>query len=99
MEKHEEQPGSGLKRSLGLLDTVSIEVGAIIGAGIFALTGMAVARCGPAVPILNHSPGYRKKATVLATIKPCACAAYWTRQSGVWNWPSFPGICPASWKV
>jgi len=51
MEKHEEQPGSGLKRSLGLLDTVSIEVGAIIGAGIFALTGMAIARCGPAVPI------------------------------------------------
>ncbi|MCX6001984.1 MAG: APC family permease, partial [Chloroflexi bacterium] len=51
MEKHEEQPGSGLKRSLGLLDTVSIEVGAIIGAGIFALTGMAVARCGPGVPV------------------------------------------------
>ncbi len=50
MEKRDESSAPGLKRSLGLLDTVSIEVGAIIGAGIFALTGMAVARCGPAVP-------------------------------------------------
>jgi APA family basic amino acid/polyamine antiporter len=50
MEKRDESSAPGLKKSLGLLDTVSIEVGAIIGAGIFALTGMAIARCGPAVP-------------------------------------------------
>ena len=51
MQEKEGLPGSGLKKSLGLLDTVSIEVGAIIGAGIFALTGLAVAKCGPGVPI------------------------------------------------
>jgi len=51
MQEKEVSPGSGLKKSLGLLDTVSIEVGAIIGAGIFALTGLAVAKCGPGVPI------------------------------------------------
>ena len=50
MENKDMASGSGLKRSLGLLDTVSIEVGAIIGAGIFALTGMAVAMCGPSLP-------------------------------------------------
>jgi APA family basic amino acid/polyamine antiporter len=51
MEKQGESSEIGLKKSLGLLDTVSIEVGAIIGAGIFALTGIAVGICGAAVPI------------------------------------------------
>jgi len=51
MQEKEGSSGSGLKKSLGLLDTVSIEVGAIIGAGIFALTGLAVAKCGPGTPI------------------------------------------------
>jgi len=51
MKEKETSPETGLKKSLGLLDTVSIEVGAIIGAGVFALTGLAVAKCGPGVPI------------------------------------------------
>jgi basic amino acid/polyamine antiporter, APA family len=41
----------GLKRELGLTDAVSIEIGSMIGAGIFALTGMAIGITGPAVPI------------------------------------------------
>ncbi len=41
----------GLRRALGLLDVVAIEIGTIIGAGIFALTGMAIGICGAAVPI------------------------------------------------
>ncbi|MBM3149624.1 MAG: amino acid permease, partial [Chloroflexi bacterium] len=51
MAKATEESELGLKRELGLLDTVSIEVGGIIGAGIFALTGMAIGMCGAAVPI------------------------------------------------
>lgn len=41
----------GLRRELGLLDVVAIEIGTIIGAGIFALTGIAIGICGAAVPI------------------------------------------------
>lgn len=41
--------GLGLKRALGLKDVVAIEVGSTIGAGIFALTPIAVGMCGPSV--------------------------------------------------
>jgi basic amino acid/polyamine antiporter, APA family len=41
----------GLKRELGLTDAVSIEIGSMIGAGIFALTGMGIGITGPAVPL------------------------------------------------
>ena len=41
-----------LKRSLGVLDLTALGIGAIIGAGIFVLTGTAAAlHAGPAVPI------------------------------------------------
>ncbi len=40
----------GLKRALGALDLTALGIGAIIGAGIFVLTGVAAARlAGPAV--------------------------------------------------
>jgi APA family basic amino acid/polyamine antiporter len=42
---------AGLKTSLGLTDTIAINVGAIVGAGIFALTGIAGGLCGPAIPL------------------------------------------------
>ncbi|MEM2475785.1 MAG: amino acid permease, partial [Thermofilaceae archaeon] len=38
-----------LKRQLNLLDAVSIGLGAIIGAGIFVLVGIAAGLAGPAV--------------------------------------------------
>jgi basic amino acid/polyamine antiporter, APA family len=42
----------GLKRSLGALDLVTLGIGAIIGTGIFVLTGHAAARnAGPAVAL------------------------------------------------
>jgi APA family basic amino acid/polyamine antiporter len=39
---------SALRRELGLLDAVAIGVGAIIGAGIFVVTGVAAGVAGPA---------------------------------------------------
>jgi APA family basic amino acid/polyamine antiporter len=48
-----EAAGEGsLKRALGPLNLVTLGIGAIIGAGIFVLTGLAAAlHAGPAVPI------------------------------------------------
>lgn len=51
MKKESAVSELGLKRELGLLDVVSIEIGAMIGAGIFALTGIAIGISGSAVPI------------------------------------------------
>lgn len=41
----------GLKRVLGLPQTVAVAVGMTIGAGIFVLTGIATGYTGPAVPL------------------------------------------------
>jgi APA family basic amino acid/polyamine antiporter len=41
----------GLKRTLNLLDATSIGIGAIIGAGIFVVLGIAIGYAGPAVII------------------------------------------------
>ena len=51
IEKMEAESGeSGLKRTLGPLSLVALGIGAIIGAGIFSLTGIAAAdNAGPAV--------------------------------------------------
>lgn len=40
---------SELKRSLGVLGAASVSIGAIIGAGIFVLIGVASGLAGPAV--------------------------------------------------
>ncbi len=42
-------PRQNLKRSITLLHLVGIEIGQSIGAGIFALTGIALARTGPSL--------------------------------------------------
>jgi len=41
----------GLKRVLGLRDLVGIEIGTTIGAGVFALTGLAASMTGSGVPL------------------------------------------------
>jgi len=51
MEKGAGAGELGLKKELGLVDVVSIEIGAMVGAGIFALTGIAIGISGSAVPI------------------------------------------------
>ncbi len=41
----------GLKRNLGLLDATSVGIGAIIGAGIFVVLGIAIGYAGPSIVI------------------------------------------------
>lgn len=43
--------GSESSGGIGLLEAVAIEVGLIVGAGLFALTGVATDLAGPAVPV------------------------------------------------
>ena len=48
----QEEGGGGLKRALGPVNLITLGIGAIIGAGIFVLTGQAAAKhAGPAVAI------------------------------------------------
>lgn len=47
MQDNESTPS--LKRTLGLFDATAIGVGAIVGAGIFVVLGIAIGYAGPAV--------------------------------------------------
>src|SRR5580700_1195128 len=50
LNEAEDEGESGLKRTLGPLNLITLGIGAIIGAGIFVLTGQAAAAyAGPAV--------------------------------------------------
>src|SRR6201999_1638531 len=50
MHEAEDEGGSGLKRALGPINLITLGIGAIIGAGIFVLTGSAAAKyAGPAI--------------------------------------------------
>jgi APA family basic amino acid/polyamine antiporter len=52
MHEAEDEGGSGLKRALGPLNLITLGIGAIIGAGIFVLTGTAAAQfAGPAITL------------------------------------------------
>src|SRR5262249_429327 len=51
--------GFGLKRALGALDLTLLGIGAIVGAGIFVLTGVAAARyAGPAIVLSFTVSGF-----------------------------------------
>jgi APA family basic amino acid/polyamine antiporter len=47
-ENKDRKPSDGLRRDLGLVDAVGVGLGAIIGAGIFVVTGVAAGVAGPA---------------------------------------------------
>ncbi len=52
MHEAEDEGASGLKRALGPVNLITLGIGAIIGAGIFVLTGQAAAKhAGPAVAL------------------------------------------------
>ncbi len=51
-ELHDEAEGHALKRALGPWNLIALGIGAIIGAGLFSLTGLAAAQnAGPAVAL------------------------------------------------
>ncbi|HLH78384.1 MAG TPA: amino acid permease [Candidatus Binataceae bacterium] len=74
--------GGGLKRALGALDLTALGVGAIIGAGIFVLTGVAAAEmAGPGVIISFAVSGLASAMAALcyaefAAMIPVAGSAY-----------------------
>src|SRR5258707_15680965 len=50
MQEAEGESGGGVKRALGPVNLITLGIGAIIGAGIFVLTGSAAAQyAGPAI--------------------------------------------------
>jgi len=72
----------GLKRALGALDLTALGIGAIIGAGIFVLTGVAAAKlAGPAVTLSFVVSGFACAMAALcyaefAAMIPVAGSAY-----------------------
>ena len=72
----------GLKRALGALDLTALGIGAIIGAGIFVLTGVAAARyAGPAISLSFVVAGFACAMAALcyaefASMIPIAGSAY-----------------------
>jgi APA family basic amino acid/polyamine antiporter len=74
--------GSGLKRALGALDLTLLGIGAIVGAGIFVLTGVAAAEyAGPAIVISFMISGFACAMAALcyaefAAMIPVAGSAY-----------------------
>ena len=77
-----EAHGGGLKRALGALDLTALGIGAIIGAGIFVLTGVAAAEyAGPAISLSFVVAGFACAMAALcyaefASMIPIAGSAY-----------------------
>jgi amino acid transporter/nucleotide-binding universal stress UspA family protein len=78
-------PEVTLQRGLGLRDATMIGVGAMVGAGIFALTGMAAGAAGPALTVAFLLNGLVAGSTAMAYAElgaafPRAGGSYvWTR--------------------
>ena len=62
----------GLKRDLGLLDAVGIGLGAIVGAGIFVVTGVAAGIAGPALLVGLVIAGVAATANALSSAQLAA---------------------------
>src|SRR5258706_10142085 len=77
-----ETHGGGLKRALGALELTALGIGAIIGAGIFVLTGVAAAqKAGPGVMLSFVVSGFACAMAALcyaefAAMIPVAGSAY-----------------------
>ncbi|HEX6133471.1 MAG TPA: amino acid permease [Longimicrobiales bacterium] len=65
-------PRSGLRRDLGLLDAVGIGFGAIVGAGIFVVTGVAAGIAGPSFLLGLFIAGIAASANALSSAQLAA---------------------------
>jgi len=66
MSVHSDNSNVTLSRTLGLLDITMIGIGAMIGAGIFVLTGIAAGEAGPALTIAFFANGIVTTFTALS---------------------------------
>jgi basic amino acid/polyamine antiporter, APA family len=89
---------SGLRRTLGLADAVGIGVGAIVGAGIFVVTGIAAEAAGPALLLALVLAGIAATANALSSAQ--LAAAYpqsgGTYEYGYRTWHPWAGYT-AGW--
>lgn len=72
-----------LKRQLGLIDAVSVGLGAVIGAGIFVLVGIAAGLAGPAVLLAVLLSGLSATFTALSF---CELGSALPRAGGVYEY-------------
>jgi amino acid transporter len=77
-----------LKRSLGLVGATALGLGAMIGAGIFVLTGIGAGEAGPALILV-----YATNGLIALAVGACYAelAAMWPRDGGAYVWarPAF----------
>jgi L-asparagine transporter-like permease len=98
-----EPSGRGrLKRHITLPHLVGIEIGQSIGAGIFALTGLALARTGPSLPLafLAAAVPVGLSMAVLAMLalrQPISRVPITTARASSPRWPPSPGSGPICW--
>jgi APA family basic amino acid/polyamine antiporter len=76
-------PEPGLKRALGLFDATAISVGAIIGAGIFVVTGIVAGMAGPGIIASIIIAGIIASFTALSFAQLCACIP---KEGGVYEY-------------
>lgn len=72
MAEAEREQAPALRRSLGLVDAVGIGFGAIVGAGIFVVTGVAAGVAGPALLLALPLAGIAAAANALSSAELAA---------------------------
>mgnify|MGYP005835959939 CR=1 FL=1 len=80
MNDHEQRPE--LRRALGLFDATSISIGAIVGAGIFVVTGIAAGLAGSGVVVSMIIASVISLLTALSFVE---LARYLPREGGVYE--------------
>ena len=70
-----------LKRDLGLIDAVGVGLGAVIGAGIFVVTGVAAGEAGPAFLLGLLVAGFAATCNGLSSAQLAAVYPIWQKRA------------------